>query len=89
MSWLEDIILERGQPNDDKKQTRGGRGVKKGRNLVDVIYGRPPLENYGQKAKLNFDHPSNLSKALIIDPKGLKLPNSHIWAALGSLNLDQ
>ena len=40
-SRLEDIIVEGGQPNDDKKQTKGGRGVENGRNLVDVIYGCP------------------------------------------------
>ena len=40
-SRLEDIIVERGQPNDDKKKTKGGRGVKNGQNLVDVIYGCP------------------------------------------------
>ena len=42
-SRLEDIIVEGGQPNDDKKKTKGGRGVKNGRNLVDVIYGCPPV----------------------------------------------
>ena len=32
-----------GQPNDDKKQTREGRGgVENGQNFVDVIYGWPP-----------------------------------------------
>ena len=41
-SRLEDIILEGGQLNDDKKQTKGGRGVENGRNFVDVIYGCPP-----------------------------------------------
>ena len=39
-----DIIVEGGQPNDDKKQTKGGRGVENGQNLVDVIYGCPLWE---------------------------------------------
>ena len=43
-SRLEDIIVEGGQPNDDKKQTKGGRGVENGRNLVDVIYGCPLIQ---------------------------------------------
>ena len=50
-SRLEDIIVEGGQPNDDKKKTKGGRGVENGRNLVDVIYGCPLI---GPRQHLNF-----------------------------------
>ena len=46
-SRLEDIILEGGKLNDDKKQTKGGRGVENGRNFVDVIYGCPRNQKYG------------------------------------------
>ena len=42
-SRLEDVIVRGGQPNDDKKQTREGRGVENGQNFVDVIHGWPLL----------------------------------------------
>ena len=51
------------------------------------------MGSYGQNEKPNFDQkislfqPSNLSKALILEPKGPQPP--YIWASLGSLDLDQ
>ena len=53
------------------------------------------MGSYGQNEKSNFDQkinlfqPSNLSKALILEPKGPQPPYSDIWASLGSLDLDQ
>ena len=53
------------------------------------------MGSYGQNEKPNFDQkislfqPSNLSKALILEPKGPQPPYSDIWASLGSLDLDQ
>jgi hypothetical protein len=53
------------------------------------------MGSYGQNEKPNFDQkislfqPSNLSKALILEPKGPQPPYSDIWASLGSLDPDQ
>ena len=54
------------------------------------------MGSYGQNRKPNFDQkkislfqPSNLSNALILEPKGPQPPYSDVWASLGSLELDQ
>jgi hypothetical protein len=54
-----------------------------------------PIKSNGQNAKPHFDlkiilfQPSNLSGALILEPKGPQPPYSDIWASLGSLNPEQ
>ena len=53
------------------------------------------MGSYGQNWKPNFDQkislfqPSNLSKALILEPRGPQPLYSDIWASLGSLDPDQ
>ena len=43
--------------------------------------------NFDQK--ISLFQPSNLSKALILEPRGPQPPYSDIWASLGSLDPDQ
>ena len=50
--------------------------------LLPFTYGK-----FDQKISLFL--PSNLSTALILEPKDPQPPYSNIWASLGSLDLDQ
>ena len=54
-----------------------------------------PIKSNGQNEKPDFDpkislfRPSNLSRALILEPKGPQPQYSDFCASLGSLNLEQ
>ena len=69
----------------EAKRHQASRKIQK--NSLVVI---PPIElNLAGRPKISLFQPSNLSTALILEPKGPQPPYSDIWASLGSLDLDQ